>query len=157
MKIDVTVGSNEYEGIGTSEADFMFNNWSDLTLVNGTLSLDIWGAEFFTSSLGTKIKEALKHRAFTFVDTDVYINGKTTFLFRDVRKISKSNGEILLETDIKGEAEATYIIGGVLANTNVFDEITIEADEMFEMVFDTDDFISVEEYCRKPKEYSYHK
>jgi len=153
MKIDVTVGSNEYEGIGTSEADFMFANWSDLTLVNGTFSLDVWGVEFCISSLGTKIKEALKHRAFTFVDNDIYINGKTTFLFHNVKKISKSNGEILLETNITKEAEETYIIGGVLANTNLFDELTIEADEEFEMIMETDDFISVEEYCKNPKKY----
>jgi len=157
MKIDVNVGLDEYEGIGTSESDFMFNNWSDLKLANGTLSLDLWGAEFFTSALGTKIKEALKHRAFTFVDTDIYINGKTTFTFHNVRKITKSNGEILLKADEKDKEGTSYVIGGALPNTNLFDELTIEADEMFEMIFDTDDFISVEEYCKNPKEYSYHK
>lgn len=157
MKVEITVGLDEYDGIGTSEAYFMFNDFSEIQINSYSLSLSVWGVDFSTRFLGGKIKEYLNNPSFNFVSEEIHIIGKTSFTFHNVVKVSKSERNIILETNIENKQPVPYVIGGVLPNKNYFDELTIEADKFFTMSFDTDDFISITEFCKNPKAYSYKR
>jgi hypothetical protein len=155
MKVEITFGPEEFEGVGTSEAYFMFNSLDEMTLINNNLALDIWGVDIFTKFLGSKISRKLDDKYFNFISEEIHINGKTTFIFHNVAKLTKPNGDIILEKENKNKRTVPYVIGGVLPNRNYYDEITVDADELLTMKFDTDDFISIKEYCKDPKKYSY--